>query len=168
MDTKFTLRKITINDLDNLVLYANNKKIARFMTDKFPHPYTQVDGENFIKFCNNQNGSEIRAISIAGELVGAIGLHQQNDVHNQNAEMGYWLAEPFWNKGITTLAIKETISWGFSNLSVSRIFARPYGSNIASQRVLEKAGFIKEAHLLGTILKWGEVEDELIYGTRRK
>jgi len=76
-----------------------------------------------------------------------------------NAELGYWMAEPFWNKGIVTKAVNEIVNWGFENLSITRIFARPYGSNKASERVLTKCGFTLEAHIKGNIEKWGETED---------
>ncbi|MBT8327627.1 MAG: GNAT family N-acetyltransferase [Bacteroidia bacterium] len=88
----YTLREITLLDLDDLVRHANNKKIARNMTNKFPHPYTKKDGEHFIAFCGADNSSVIKGISIEGKLVGAVGLHVQDDVHQNNAEIGYWIA----------------------------------------------------------------------------
>ena len=138
------------------------------MTGKFPYPYTQKDGENFIQYCMAENGSFIKAIDVDGEMIGAVGLHLQEDIHKNNAELGYWIAEPFWNKGIVTSAVAEMIEWGFLNLPINRIFARPYGSNNASRRVLEKIGFIKEAHLYRNLIKWDEVDDELIYGIRNE
>jgi len=72
--------------------------------------------------------------------VGGIGLHLQNDIQCKNAEPGYWLAEPYWGKGIITKAVTQMVDYGFKTWEVSRIFARPFGTNIASQRVLEKPG----------------------------
>ena len=122
----FTLRPWNTKDIDSLVKYANNINIAKFMTDKFPNPYTK-----------------------------------------ENAELGYWLAEPFWGKGIITKAIKQIVDFGFKTYDITRIFARPFGTNIASQRVLEKSGFKFECKFEKTLLKNGEMLDELYYSIRR-
>ena len=96
----FKLRPWTINDLDSLVQNANNWKIAKFMTDKFPFPYTLEDGKSFIEFATNENRIHIFAIDINEQAVGAIGIHPQSDIHRKSAELAYWLAEPFWGHGI--------------------------------------------------------------------
>ena len=150
-----------------MVKYANNPKIAQNLTDAFPHPYTEVAGKAFIQMALKNSPPNILAITIEDEFVGGIGLHPQADIHRLNAELGYWLAEPFWGQGIVTQAIKEMIVYGFANLPIERIFARPFGSNIASQRVLEKAGFSLEARLSKTLIKNGLIEDELIYAVRK-
>ncbi|MDV7400217.1 GNAT family protein, partial [Arthrospira platensis SPKY1] len=77
-----------------------------------------------------------------------------------------WLAEPFWGRGIVTEAIKQVVDFAFNTYDINRIFARPFGTNIASQRVLEKAGFTLEARLEKTLYKNGEYLDELIYSVR--
>ena len=161
------LRPFRETDLANLVKYANNPKIAQNLTDAFPHPYTEVAGKAFIQMALKNSPPNIIAITIEDEFVGGIGLHPQADIHRLNAELGYWLAEPFWGQGIVTQAIKEMIVYGFANLPIERIFARPFGSNIASQRVLEKAGFSLEARLSKTLIKNGLIEDELIYAVRK-
>ena len=164
----FTLRPFTINDLDSLVKYANNPKIANNLTDKFPYPYTKENGKMFIEFATKNTPTNIFAIDINGEACGGIGIHPQEDVHRKNAELGYWLGEPFWGNGIITKAIEQIADYGFKNFDITRIFARPYGTNFASQRVLEKAGFILEARFEKTLFKNGEYKDELIYAIRRK
>lgn len=164
----FTLRPFTINDLDSLVKYANNPKIADKLTDKFPHPYTKENGKMFIEFATKNTPTNIFAIDINGEVCGGIGIHPQEDVHRKNAELGYWLAEPFWGNGIITKAIVQIVEYGFMNFDITRIFARPYGTNTASQRVLEKAGFTFEGKFEKTLFKNGEYKDELIYAVRRK
>ncbi|MGV3589387.1 MAG: GNAT family N-acetyltransferase [Adhaeribacter sp.] len=163
----FKLRPWTLADLDNLVKYANNAAIARFMTDQFPHPYTPDHGQTFIGFATSNTPSKIFAIEVNGEAAGGIGIHPQTDIYRKNAELGYWLGEPFWGQGIITQAIGQIIAFAFQNLDIERIFARPFGSNKASQRVLEKAGFVLEAHLTKTLFKNGNFEDELIYAVRR-
>ena len=161
------LRKWSISDINSLLKYANNKKISDNLTDAFPHPYTIESAKKFIEFANTNPNSLFFAIDFNGEAIGGIGLHQQTDIHRLNAEMGYWLAEPFWGKGIITNAIKHIIKIGFEQLEINRIFARPFGRNIASQKALEKAGFKLEARLTNTIVKNDILEDELIYAIRK-
>ncbi len=156
-----------MDDLDSLVKYANNYKIARNLTNKFPYPYTEEDGKNFINFASEESKNRIFAIEIDGEACGGIGLHPQSDVQCKNVELGYWLAEPFWGKGIMAKAITRIVVHGFDTMEINRIFARPFGSNIASQKVLEKTGFMLEARFDKTFYKFGEYEDELIYAIRR-
>jgi len=164
----FELRIWKIDDLDNLVEVANNINIAKFMTDQFPHPYTKEKGIAFINFATAGNPTHIFAISVDGKAIGGIGLHPQSDISRKNAELGYWLAEPFWGKGIITKAISQITEYGFKTFDITRIYARPFGTNIASQRVLEKSGFILEGRFKNALFKNNEYLDELIYALRRK
>jgi RimJ/RimL family protein N-acetyltransferase len=164
----FTLRPWNSSDLDSLVNYANNPKIASMLTDKFPHPYTKENGKMFIEFATKNKPVNVFAIDINGEACGGIGIHPQDDVQRKNAELGYWLAEPFWGKGIISKAIPQMVEYGFKNFDITRIFARPYGTNAASQRVLEKTGFTLEGRFEKTLFKNGEFQDELIYAIRKK
>ena len=163
----FTLRPWTFEDLHSLVKYANNNNIARYMTDQFPHPYTAENGKAFISYAMIETPPNILAIEIEGEAAGGIGIHPQSDIQRKNAEMGYWLGEPFWGKGIITKAIIEMVDYGFQNWDINRIYARPFGTNIASQRVLEKAGFLLEARFEKTLIKNDVYLDELVYAIRR-
>ena len=165
--TTIKLRPWTMDDLQSLVKYANDYSIARYMTDMFPHPYTLADGERFIHMVSQASPTNVFAIEVAGEAVGSIGIFPQADIMRKNAEMGYWLAAPFRGKGIVLQAIQEMVEHGFKTYDITRIYARPYGSNNASQRVLEKAGFTLEARIARNIIKYGEWEDELIYAVRR-
>lgn len=162
------LREIELSDLPQLVKYANNKKIFDKLTDQFPHPFTNETGIQFIERISTSNPRHVLAITLNNELIGAIGVHPQADVYRMNAEMGYWVAEEHWGKGYATEAIKKMLVYGFDNFEFTRIFARPYGHNIASQKILEKNGFILEAKLEKTFYKNGLFEDELIYAVRRK
>ena len=112
--------------------------------------------------------THIFAIDIDGHAVGGIGIHSQSDIFRKNAELGYWLAEPFWGKGIMTTAVKEMLEYSFNNFEINRVFARPFGNNVGSQKVLEKAGFVLEARLSKVLFKNGEYLDELIYAVRRE
>jgi len=165
--TDFKLRPWKLEDLDSLVKHANNISIAKFMTDGFPHPYTIENGKAFISFATKDTPVHIFAIDVNGQAVGGIGIHPQSDIHKMNAELGYWLAEPFWGQGIITRAIKEIIDLAFKTYDIDRVFARPFGTNKVSQRVLEKCGFILEARFEKTLFKNGEYLDELIYAVRR-
>ncbi|WP_018478720.1 GNAT family N-acetyltransferase [Pontibacter roseus] len=164
----FKLRPWTPADLDSLVKYGNNPNIAQNMADVFPHPYTQEKGMAFIQMASSATPPNILCIEVDGEAAGGIGLHPQGDIYRKNAEMGYWLAEPYWGKGIITKAIVQMVAYGFEHWDISRIFARPFGRNIGSQKALEKAGFTLEARLEKTFYKNGAYEDELIYAVRKK
>lgn len=163
----FELRKWKYSDLDRLVKYANNKLIADRLMDHFPHPYTTEDGKKFIVENMAPNPPNVLAIAVEEGIIGAIGIHIQKDIMRKNAELGYWLAEEYWGQGITTQAIKRMVDYAFKHFDISRIYARPMGTNIASKKVLEKAGFILEARIVDGFFKNGVYEDELIYATRR-
>lgn len=161
------IRPWKLSDLESLVKYANNPAVAKNMTDGFPHPYTKESGEKFLSMAMNAP-DRVFAIEVNDEAVGGIGVHPLSDIMRKNAELGYWLAEPFWGKGIVVNAIRQIVPVAFENLDIDRIFARPFGSNLASQRVLEKAGFKFEARFEKTIIKNGVLLDELYYAIRRK
>ena len=109
----FKLRPWIKEDLQNLVRHANNWNIARNLTDQFPFPYTEEHGKAFIEFASKGDPIHIFAIDIKGESVGGIGIHPQDDIHRKNAELGYWLAEPFWGKGIMSAAINIILDFAF-------------------------------------------------------
>jgi len=167
-NTNFKLRPWEISDLESLVRYANNWNVAKNLTDKFPHPYTETDGKAFIENTRKSNPLQVFAIDVDGKAIGGIGIHPQDDIHRKNAELGYWLAEPFWGKGIISEAIKLMVDYAFTTFDINRIFARPFGTNIVSQRVLEKNNFILEAKFDKTLIKNGELVDELIFSIRRE
>lgn len=163
MKPAFRLRPWADTDLDSLLKYANNFKVARYLTDQFPHPYTEADGRAFLARVTPL----MRAIEYEGEAVGGIGLHPQADLHRRNAEIGYWLAEPFWGQGLMSRAVAETVAFGFLMPDIDRIFASVIAENTASQRVLEKAGFVREVVFKGTLYKNGQRHDEHIFAIRR-
>ena len=163
----FKLRFWNENDLNSLVKYANNPLIAANLTDKFPYPYTVEKGKAFIAFASQHDTHHIFAIEINGEACGGIGIHPQSDIQRLNAELGYWLAEPFWGRSIISNAIPLVVDFAFTNLPITRIFARPFARNIASQKVLEKNGFVLEARIEKSLIKNGVLEDELIYAIRK-
>ena len=163
----FHLRPFSADDLPALVKHANDPTVAANLTDAFPHPYTEEAGRNFLTEAAKPVPLR-RCIDIGGEACGAIGLHPKQDLWRRNMELGYWLANAHRGKGIMPEAIRQMVRLGFETFTdVDRIYATPFGSNIASQRALEKAGFIFEAKLIGTLVKNGVVQDEWIYAVRR-
>ena len=163
----FKLRPWNLDDIKSLVEYANNTEIAKNLTNQFPSPYNRDNGESFIQMTLNDNPTQIFAIEINGKASGGIGLHSQTDIHLKNMELGYWLAEIYWSKGIMTKAVKQMVDYGFKTFQIDRIFARPFGPNISSQKVLEKAGFKLEAKFEKTLYKNGKYLDDLIYAVRQ-
>lgn len=164
---KVVLRTWHIDDLETLVSIANNANIAKYMADVFPYPYTHEKGKSFIEFATSNSSASIFAITIDNKPVGSIGLHLQSDILRKNAEIGYWLSEEHWGKGIISNAIQQIVPYGFENLDIVRIFARIYGTNIPSQKVVEKCGFKLEGRFEKTIFKNNEFLDELIYSIRK-
>ena len=159
----YILRPWRSSDLDSLVKHADNYNIAKWLTDQFPHPYTYESGKSYIEMVGKDNPAKVFAIEIDGEAAGSIGVFPQSDIHQKSAEIGYWLSEKFWRNGIMSSAIRDIVKYGFDSFDIVRIYARPFSTNIGSQKVLEKAGFTLEARLKKAIFKKGELMDELIY-----
>lgn len=159
------LRKWQKADLDSLVKYANNDKIYKNLRNVFPMPYTKDDGKVFLEIADNTPDEEeyVRAIEWDGEAIGTISLLRKTDIYALCGEIGYWLGEPFWGKGIMTKVVRDVVNYGFETMGLIRIWAEVFDFNIGSVRVLEKAGFVKEATLKKRILKNGIVSDSYIY-----
>lgn len=164
---KIQMRPWRFDDLQAMLLHANNFNIAKNMTDRFPHPYTFEHAKTFLNKVTSDNPVQVLAITLNDEPIGASGLFPQDDIFSKNAELGYWLSEQHWGKGYATDAIRWMVDYGFKTFPINRIFARPFGTNIASQRVLEKSGFTLEATFIGTIFKNGKYFDELVYAIRK-
>jgi RimJ/RimL family protein N-acetyltransferase len=164
----FNLRPWKITDIDSLVENANNPEISKFMTDEFPHPFTAENAKKFIEYAMSQYPIHFFAIEVNELAVGGIGAHQQTDIMKKNAELGYWLGQNYWGRGIVQKAINEIVVYAFRTFDITRIYARPYGTNLKSQYVLKKAGFVLEAHIEKNIFKNNEFVDELIYAIRRQ
>ncbi len=167
MAIEFKIRAWNKDDLNSLVKYANNWNVAKNLTNLFPNPYTVKDGISFIDFATKDDPIHIFAIDINGEAIGGIGIHPQSDIFCKNAELGYWIGEPFWGQKIISKAIKQMVDFGFSTYAIDRIFARPFGTNVSSQKVLEKNNFILEGRYEKILYKNGEYLDELVYAIRR-
>ena len=160
---KVSLRPFELADAPRMAELANNKKISDNMSDGFAHPYTIANAENFIKRVVGQDPATVFAIEYGGLYVGNIGLHRGTDVHRKSAEIGYFLGEPYWNKGIMTQAVRLITEYGFKNLDIVRIYTGVFEYNQASQHVLEKCGYTKEAVFKKAICKNGQIWDEVRY-----
>jgi RimJ/RimL family protein N-acetyltransferase len=157
------IRSWEIDDAAAIVKYANNKRIWRNLRDAFPQPYGLSDAEDFLKKVTAHDRECVFAISNQKEAIGGIGMVIGEDVHRHAAELGYWLAEPFWNKGIMTQAVQLIVEYAFENLNLYRIYAEPDEGNDASVRVLEKAGFQYEGRLKTSAYKDGKFLDQLLF-----
>ena len=155
------------DDLDALLRYANNPKIAANLRDQFPHPYTRRDGIDYLNYVRACDVPMAFAVELNGEAIGGIGFRLGTDIARRSAEMGYWLAEPFWGRGLTTRAVTAASDWAFDAYNVVRIFALVFSHNVASARVLEKAGFQLEGTLRRSAIKNGVVLDQLMYAKVR-
>jgi RimJ/RimL family protein N-acetyltransferase len=154
-------------DLDCLVRYANNVNIASNLRDQFPHPYTRRDGIEYLNYVRTMQVKTSFAIEFAGEAVGGIGFKQGSDIARLSMEMGYWLAEPFWGRGLTTRAVTATSDWAFDYYKVVRLFATAFAHNAASMRVLEKAGFEREGIMRRSAVKNDTILDQVLYAKLR-
>jgi ribosomal-protein-alanine N-acetyltransferase len=142
----FELRKWRPEDAESAARYADNKHIADNLRDAFPFPYTLQDAENYIKCWTSDDETKrlCRAVCVDGKAVGSIGVFPGGDVYRKSAELGYWLGEEFWNRGIMTAAVKQICKEAFERFDIVRIYAEPYAHNLGSRKVLEKAGFSLE------------------------
>jgi len=157
------LRKFKNDDYKRLAQIANNKNISNNLRDAFPHPYTEDDAKDFIAKCHNAVPQTVFAIEYYNDYVGNIGLMKLEGIYKKTAEIGYFIGEQYWNKGIATKAVKLIVEFGFTNLDIVRIHTGVYDYNTASQKVLEKCGFIKEAIFEKAIFKNYHLCNEIRY-----
>jgi RimJ/RimL family protein N-acetyltransferase len=160
---RVTLRAWRASDASALARHANNRNIASQLRDRFPHPYTLGDAREFIKSVAGARPTLLFAMVVDGEAVGGIGMFPGADVERFSAEVGYWLAEPYWGRGITTEALGLLSAYAFGTCNVLRLFALPLADNTRSTRVLEKAGYTREALLRSSTVKYGQVRDQVLY-----
>ena len=157
------LRPLRYGDKETLAKLANNKKIWKNLRDMFPHPYSIVDAEKFIDSVKLQEPQVTFAIDYKHQFAGIIGMILQSDVYRKGAEIGYWIGEPFWNKGISTTALSLVTSYGFEELKLIRLYAGVFNFNVASKRVLEKCGYQLEGISRNAVFKNNKIFDEYRY-----
>ncbi len=157
------VRSWRLADLDSLVEHANNRRIWINLRDAFPHPYTRRDGREFLRRTCAASPETLFAIAVNGAAAGGIGFVQGVDVERVSAEIGYWLGEAFWGRGIATDALVAITRYAVDTYGLTRLYAMPFAWNGASCRVLEKAGYVLEAHLHRSAVKDGIVTDQKQY-----
>ena len=159
------IKKWDLADAADLAAAISNKKVQDNLRDGLPYPYTEKDGREYISSVLSADEKETFAfaITVDGRVIGSIAVFRQGNIHRQTAELGYYIAEGYWGKGIMTEAVKQICAYVFSKSDIIRIFADPFAYNAASCRVLEKAGFQYEGTLRSNAVKNGKVIDMKMY-----
>lgn len=162
---KCRIRKWELSDAKDLAAALSNRKVQDNLRDGLPYPYTEQDGKEFISamLSADENETFAFAITVNNMVIGSIGIFRQGNIHRQTAELGYYIAEEYWGKGIMTEAVKQICEYVFANSDIIRIYAEPFAYNIASCRVLEKVGFQYEGTLRSNAVKNGKVIDMKMY-----
>lgn len=165
----FTLRPWCREDTAEMAQLADNPRIACWLRDVFPNPYSVQDALEYIESCIKGEAQQLcRAIEIDGHAVGSVGIFPGSDVYRRSGELGYWLAEEYWGAGIMTAAVKQICNEAFLRFDLLRIFAEPYAENKGSRRVLEKSGFVLEGVMKNGLEKNGKVMDYCMYALLRE
>jgi len=158
-----TLRPWDLGDAESLAKNANDREVWLHLRDFFPHPYAVSDANNYLKYITQISPPTAFAITVDGEACGNVSASLQNDVHRLTAEIGYWLGRPYWGRGIMTEAVGAFTDYLFATFNLTRVFAVPYASNPASARTLEKNGFEFEGRMRKSVVKDGQILDQLLY-----
>ncbi len=160
------LRPFRLEDAESLTRHANNRKVSMRLRDRFPYPYTLQDAKRFLSAVTvrDENASEfVLAVEVDGQAVGGIGVILGTDIERVSGELGYWLGEEYWGRGIVTEAIRQFAPWVMDRFRLTRLHADTFHDNPASTRVLEKAGFTKESVKRRAAIKDGEIKDLKVY-----
>lgn len=162
---KCEIRKWRLGDAKDLATALSNKKVQDNLRDGLPYPYTEQDGKEYISLMldADENDTFAFAVTVYGKAVGSIGAFRKVNIHRQTAELGYYISEEYWGKGIMTDAVKLLCDYVFKHIDIIRIYAEPFAYNTASCRVLEKAGFQCEGTLRSNAVKNGKVLDMKMY-----
>jgi len=163
---QYVIRDWAPGDEAALVKYAGNRKIWINLDDRFPHPYTATDARDWIGISSKEPVTNF-AIATADEAIGGVGLRLLEGLFRNSAEVGYWLGEPYWGKGIATAALAAIVDFGFGELDLVRLQALVFARNPASAHVLEKSGFKLEGRMVKGVFKDGENIDALLYALVR-
>lgn len=161
--SRCTVRSYRPEDAASLARHGTNRRVWLNLRDRFPHPFHESDGDAYITSLLATPRPTSFAIAVDDVAVGGISLHVGHDIERFSAELGYWLGEPFWGRGIVSDAVVAMTELGFGELALARIFAVPFAHNVASHRVLEKAGYQLEGILRASAVKDGELLDQHLY-----
>ena len=164
-----TIRKWRLSDAADLAAALSNPKVLNNLRDGLPYPYTQRDAEDYIRamLSADENSSFAFAVTVEDRCIGSIGAFRQGNIHGRTAELGYYLAEEYWGRGLMTQAIGQLCRWVFAHTDILRIYAEPFSYNIGSCRALEKAGFHYEGLMKNNAVKNGKLLDMKLYALTR-
>ena len=170
INNNFELREWRLSDAASLAENANNINIWNNLRDALPHPYSEKDGKEFIgRALALPKPATLLTIAVDGKAAGSIGIVLRTDVERISAEMGYFIGESYWNRGIMTDAVQQMVKYAFANFpELCKIYATPFDFNIASHKVLQKAGFEREAILKQAAVKNGKIVDEHYFSIFKK
>ena len=166
--TKSIVRPWAESDAESLHLHANDRSVSMHLRDRFPYPYPIDAARTFLTWIAKQSAPTVWAIEVDGEAAGGIGIELHTDVERVSAEIGYWLGQKYWNRGIATEALHAVTAEAFKRFEITRLYAVPFADHAASVRVLEKAGYVREGHLRQSAIKDGKIRDQLLYATYRR
>lgn len=150
-------------DAQALAQIANNRAVWNNLRDAIPNPYTVMDALRWISQASQQSPLCHFAIVQNGVLVGNIGCTPQTDIYRKTMEVGYFIGQTHWGKGIATKAVEIIIDYVWKNFDVVRIEARTLAYNHASMRVLQKNGFTLEVTRKNGAFKNNELVDEQVW-----
>jgi [ribosomal protein S5]-alanine N-acetyltransferase len=157
-----SVRPWAIGDAESLHRHANNREVSRHLRDRFPFPYEIESARTFLGWVTAQSSPTVWAIDVKGTAVGGIGIELHSDVERVSAEIGYWLGQEYWNRGIATEALTAVTKEAFKRFNITRLYAVPFADHAASVRVLEKAGYVREGRLRQSAIKNGQIRDQLL------
>lgn len=163
--TRCIVRPWAGTDAESLQRHANNRNVSIHLRDRFPFPYEIHHATTFLGWIARQPASTVWAIEVDGEAAGGIGIELRTDVERVSAEIGYWLGERHWRRGIATEALRAVTAEAFKRFEITRLYAVPFADHAASVRVLEKAGYVKEGHLRQSAIKDGKIRDQALYAS---
>jgi len=158
-----TVRSFRETDAASLARHANNRNVWINLRDAFPNPYSVADARRFIEAAIAAKPATRFAVAVEDEAVGAIGFALHQDVERVSAEIGYWLGEAFWGRGIMTEVVRAMTAYAVETHELTRVYALPFQWNQASFRVLEKAGYMMEGRLRRSAIKDGKIIDQFLY-----
>ena len=156
------------NDAESLQRHANNRNVSMHLRDRFPYPYGIEAARTFLGWIARQPSPTVWAIEVGGEAAGGIGIELNSDVERVSAEIGYWLGESVWGRGIATEALTAVTAEALQRFEITRLYAVPFADHTASVRVLEKSGYVREGHLRQSAIKDGKIRDQLLYASYKQ
>ncbi len=159
-----SLRPYASSDVDALRAAADHFEVARWLNARFPHPYMHADAAAWVAITSAENPTNTFVIDVGGAFAGCVGIQLYDDERSGVAEFGYWIAPGFWGRGLATEASRLLIAHAFDTRALRRLEAHVFAPNLASARVLEKCGFVREATMRRRVVdREGNVLDTYLY-----